>query len=108
MNRIRLTTAKSGRVFGAAAIVALCLLFARPVAAQTVTSTDIQRLQDQVYDANNDVSRMSGDTAAQLRNQLDDLRDEVVYLKVKLRKEGFVGRSEFNDLQSRIQNVRSR
>jgi hypothetical protein len=108
MNLFRLTTLMSSRVFGAVAIVALCLSFARPVAAQTITSADIQRLQDQVYDASNDVSRLSGDTAAQLRNQLDDLRDEVVYLKVKLRKEGSVSRSEFNDLQNRIQNVRSR
>jgi hypothetical protein len=107
MNRFRLSTPTSNRMFSAAAVVALCLSFARPVAAQAVTSADIQRLQDHVYDASNDVSRMSGDTAAQLRNQLDDLRDEVVYLKVKLRKEGSVSRSEFNDLQSRIDNVRS-
>jgi TolA-binding protein len=110
MNRIRLTTPMLSRACGAAAIVMLCLSFARPAAAQTVTSADIQRLQDQVYDASNDVSRMRGsqDTSAQLRNELDDLRDEVVYLKVKLRKEGSVSRSDFTDVQNRIQDVRSR
>lgn len=99
-----------GRAFGAATIVLLCLSLARPAAAQSVTSSDIQRLQDQVYDASNDVSRMRGnqDDVAQLRSQLDDLRDEVVYLKVKLRKEGSVSRSDFTDVQNRIQDVRSR
>jgi hypothetical protein len=38
-----------------------------------------------MYEASSDVSRMSGDTAVQLQNS-DDLRDEAVYLKVKLRK----------------------
>jgi hypothetical protein len=110
MNRVRLTTPVFGRAFGTAAIVLFCLVLARPASAQAVTAADIQRLQDQVYDANNDLSRASGsqDTTAQLRNELDDLRDEVVYLKVKLRKEGTVSRSEFSDVQNRIQNVRSR
>ena len=108
MNRSRLITPMLNRAFGAASIVLLCLSFAQSASAQTITPTDIQRLQDQVYEAGSDVSRMSGDTAAQLQSQLDDLRDEAVYLKVKLRKEGSVSRSEFNDVQNRIQNVRSR
>jgi len=108
MNRFRLTTPMWHRAFGAAAIVLLCLSFARPASAQTITASDIQRLQDQVYDAGNDLSRASGNPDSQLRNELDDLRDEVVYLKVKLRKEGSVSRSEFSDVQNRIQNVRSR
>lgn len=103
MNRLRLNTT------GLLAMVALCISLARPAAAQTVTTADIQRLQDQVYDAGNDVSRMRGsqDTSARLQSDVDDLRDEVVYLKVKLRKEGSVSRSEYNDLQNRIQDVRS-
>jgi hypothetical protein len=110
MNRVKLTTPLFSRAFGAAAIVLFCLALARPASAQTVTASDIQRLQDQVYDASNDLSRVSGgqDTAARLRNELDDLRDEVVYLKVKLRKEGSVSRSEFSDVENRIQDVRSR
>ena len=110
MNRLRLTTPTLTRWSGAAVIVVFCLSLARPAAAQSVTSSDIQRLQDQVYDASNEVSRMTGNQndVAQLRNQLDDLRDEVVYLKVKLRKEGSVSRSDFNDVQRRLQDVRSR
>ncbi len=110
MNRLKVTSLTLSRALGMLAAALLCLSLARPAAAQAVTSSDIQRLQDQVYDASNDVTRMRGsqDTAAQLRSELDDLRDEVVYLKVKLRKEGSVSRSDFDDVQNRIQDVRSR
>jgi TolA-binding protein len=109
MNRLRSTTTLS-RVLGMAVVAAMWLSLARPVSAQSVTSADIQRLQDQVYDASNEVSRARGsqDAAGQLQSQLDDLRDEVVYLKVKLRKEGSVSRSEYADVQNRIQDVRAR
>jgi hypothetical protein len=91
--------------------VVLCVLaLATPVFAQSITTTDIQRLQDQVYDAGNEVSRLrSRDqvVADRLQAQLDDLRDEVVYLKVKLRKEGSVSRTDYNDVRSRVDSVRS-
>jgi hypothetical protein len=94
----------------ACAALAMVVAFALPAAAQNVTLTDIQRLQDQVYEASADLSRMRGSVEAtgRLQSELDDLRDEVVYLKVKLRKEGTVSRSDFNDVQSRVQDVRSR
>ncbi len=100
---------------------ALVLMLAVPATAQSrvpgpvnnqasVTSTDIQRLQDQVYDAGNDISRLrSRDqaTAERLETQLDDLRDEVIYLRVKMRKEGSVRRADYNDVRTRINTVRS-
>jgi TolA-binding protein len=91
-------------------IVALAV----PVAAQqstTVTQADIQRLQDNVYLADRDMSQArSRDAAraAQLQAELDDLRDEVVYLKVKLRKERTLPRSEYADVRDRIDDLRSR
>ena len=107
MNRHKFGIAALTRVFAAAA---LTMAFALPAAAQSVTTSDIQRLQDQVYQASADLSRMRGnsDTNAQLQNELDDLRDEVVYLKVRLRKEGSVNRNDFDDVQRRIQDLRSR
>jgi TolA-binding protein len=109
MNRNRLGTSSLWRVFGAAALVVACAL---PAAAQTnVSTTDIQRLQDQVYEASTDISRIrssNADLAARLESTLDDLRDEVVYLKVKLRKEGSVNRSEYADIRDRVQDLRSR
>lgn len=75
-----------------------------------VTTTDIQRLQDQVYDASNEVSRLrSRDQALadRLQGQLDDLRDDVIYLRVKLRREGSVSRRDYNDVRSQVESVRS-
>lgn len=103
------------------AMVASALTLATPVFAQSgnygstqsgsaVTSTDIQRLQDQVYDAGNEVSRLRSHDAAladRLQPQVDDLRDEVIYLRVKMRKEGTVSRSEYNDVRSRVDSIRS-
>jgi hypothetical protein len=102
------------------ASAALVLALTMPAAAQTqpghgsaqapVTATDIQHLSDIAYDVGNEVSRLrSRDQALadRLEPQLDDLRDEVVYLRVKLRKEGAVSRSEYNDVRSRIDSLRS-
>jgi TolA-binding protein len=87
---------------------------AAPAVAQqstTVTQADIQRLQDNVYLADRDVSQARSRDAAratQLQTELDDLRDEVVYLKVKLRKERTLARSEYADVRDRIDDLRSR
>jgi len=94
-------------------VIAAGLLSVAGVAAaqQSVTSSDIQRLQDQVYQAGTDVGRLrSTDSAlaSRLENELDDLRDEAIYLKVKLRRDGTVSRSEYNDVRDKLQNLRSR
>src|SRR5262245_35054057 len=98
-----------------AALAALLVAsLAAPAAAQqnlNVTQSDIQRLQDNVYLADRDVSQMrSRDSAraTQLQAELDDLRDEVVYLKVKLRKERALARSEYADVRDRIEDLRTR
>jgi hypothetical protein len=80
-------------------------------AAQTVSNSDIQRLQDAVYDASRDISQLrsrDGSTATQLQSELDDARDEIVYLKVKLRKNEPIARNDFADVRDRIENIRSR
>ena len=93
---------------------ALIAGLAAPVAAQqstTVTTADIQRLQDNIYLADRDLSQARSRDAAratQLQTELDDLRDEVVYLKVKLRKERTLARSEYADVRDRIDDLRSR
>ncbi len=108
MNRM---TVSGPALWRTCASLVFALALAMPAAAQSVTASDIQRLQDQVYDAGNDVSRMhnsASDSGSALQSELDNLRDEVVYLKVKLRKEGNVSRSEYNDVQNRIQDLRAR
>jgi hypothetical protein len=80
-------------------------------AQQSISSSDIQRLQDQAYQAGSEVSRLrstDASSAARLETELDDLRDEVIYLKVKMRKEGTVTRSEYSDVRDRLQDLRSR
>jgi hypothetical protein len=94
-----------------AVLVAAALMLAVPAGAQTVSSSDIQRLQDDVYQASNDISRLrgtDGSTASRLQDELDELRDEVTYLKVKLRKEGTVSRSDYTEVRDRLQSLRSR
>ncbi len=85
---------------------------AAPVAAQpnTVTASDIQRLQDRVYDAGSEIAGVrarNADLAARMQSDLDDLREEVIYLKVKLRKDGNVNRTEYTDLRDRIDQLSS-
>lgn len=102
----------TGRRLSGAIVVISALLLAAPAAAQTgASSNDIQRLQDEVYRAGTDISNLRGRDATraeQLQNELDDLREEVIYLKVKLRKEGSVSRTEYVDVRDRLQDLRSR
>jgi TolA-binding protein len=100
----------------AAAALAVATFVAAPAAtlpafAQgTVTAADIQRLQDNIYDLGGDLSRLRSSNpqrAEQLQNTLDDLRDEVIYLRVRLRKEQTVPRAEYTDVRNRIDDLRS-
>ena len=75
-----------------AAIVSAAL--AAPAVAQQnnsqVSQADIQRLQDSTTQAATEVQQLrtrDSARASQLQTQLDDVRDEVTYLKVKLRKD---------------------
>jgi hypothetical protein len=80
-------------------------------AAQNPTQADIQRLQDTVYLADRDVSQLRSRDATranQLQDELDELRDEVVYLRVKLRKERSLPRGEYVDVRERIDTLRSK
>jgi len=83
-----------------------------PVSAQTnVSSAEVQRLQDSIYDASRDVAQLrsrDASAASRLEGELDDARDEAVYLKVKLRKNETVTRNDYLDLRDRIDSIRSR
>ncbi len=104
-------------IAGIALAVALCA--AAPssfsgvsAAAQTAVSTaDIQRLQDEVYQASTDVSRLRTTDALQagrLQDDLDTLREDVIYLKVKLRKESAVSRAEYTQVRDQLADLRAR
>ena len=97
------------RILGAAL---LTLVFSASAVAQyTVTQPDIQRLQDSIYQADRDLSALrsrDATRASQLQTELDELRDEVIYLKVKLRKERSLARAEYGDVRDRIEDLRTR
>jgi hypothetical protein len=88
--------------------------FANAASAQstTVTAADIQRLQDDVYDLDRQISRLRGavdaEQVAQLQGELDELRDDVVYLRVKQRREGTVSRDEYTEVRDRLEKLRGR
>ena len=108
----------------ASSALALALLVTQaPLAAQStappipapstasVTDTDVQRLRQALADATSEVDRVKtrdAATSSRLARELDDLRDEVAYLRVKLRKEGRVSRAEYFDLRDRIDDLRAR
>jgi hypothetical protein len=80
-------------------------------AQSSFTNADIQRLQDAIYDASRDVSQLRGrdsSLASQLQSELDDLRDETIYFKVKLRHNETISSSAFNDVRDRVEDIRSR
>jgi len=102
-------------IFGAAVAALLVASLAAPAAAQSgssVSQSDIQRLQDNVFQASNDVSQLrsrDNTRANQLQGELDDLRDEVIYLKVKQRKDPQgLARNEYVDVRDRIEDLRTR
>lgn len=91
----------------AALIVAV---FATVASAQQVTQNDITRLQDNLYQAGSDISELrqrDNVRANQLQAELDEVREEVIYLKVKLRKEGSLVRAEYADVRDRIADIRT-
>jgi hypothetical protein len=82
-----------------------------PAAAQDMTASDLTRLQQSSDEISTDLQqlRQRDRTAARtLQAELADLDDEIIYLKVKLRKERNVGRYEFTDLRDRLENLRNR
>jgi hypothetical protein len=85
-----------------------------PAAAQagaTVTSNDVQRLQDDLRDISEDISRVRRNDpqrGQRLEADLDDLRDEVTYLRVATRRGDRVTRNDYDDVRRRLDDLRER
>jgi hypothetical protein len=91
--------------------IAAVVLLAGPAAAQDMTTSDVQRLQQSADQIGADIVKLrQRDRAAArtLQAELDDLEDEIIYLKVKLRRERSVPRADFVDVRDRLENLRSR
>ncbi len=99
------------RVRHLVAALAAVLAIAAPAAAQDMTTTDLTRLQqtaDQISTELNQLRQRDRAAARALQAELSDLEDEIVYLRVKMRKENAVPRFEYNDVRDRLENLRSR
>ena len=83
-----------------------------PVAAQRGANdaAEIESLRDTAYLVERDLSSLNqrdARRAEQLQPRLAELQEEIVYLKVKQRKEGFVPRREYADLRDRLEDLRA-
>ena len=90
---------------------AAVVLIAGSASAQDMTSADVTRLRQSADQIGSDLARLqSRDRAAAraMQNELTDLEEEVTYLKVKLRKERMVPRSEYMDVRDRLEDLRAR
>jgi hypothetical protein len=82
-----------------------------PLVAQVayVSSSDIERLQYAIADARAEISQMGSRSTTlsdKLERELEELNEEVIYLKVRVRKERNVPRSEYSLLRDRIDDLR--
>lgn len=92
-----------------AAVMSVAL--AAPVVAQDMTTSEVQRLQDGVNDIGSDIATLRKRDAVgarTLQSELDQLQEEVIYLKVKLRKERSVSRADYVDVRDQLDSLRSR
>ena len=84
-----------------------------PAAAQqnaTNEPAELQRLRDSAYLVERDLTSLrQGDTgrAETLQRRFEELQEEIVYLKVRQRKEGSVQRREYADLGARLEDLRA-
>ena len=84
-----------------------------PAAAQRGSgneTTEIQQLRDSAYLVERDLSSLGQRDAAraeQLQPRLEELQEEIVYLKVKQRKDGSVHRREYSDVRDRLEDLRA-
>jgi hypothetical protein len=104
------------RKFDIAVIVAILVAFLAPFGAvlsaqSDVTAADIDRLQVAVDDAARDVSALRGRDsalAASLETELNEARDEAVYMRVKLRRSEPLTRNDYWALRDKIDDIRTR
>lgn len=79
--------------------------------AQAVTEADLGRLDQTVAEVSRQASALKTSDptlAADVEKSIAVLKDEVVYLRVRLRREGTVPRADFVDVRDRLETLRVR
>jgi hypothetical protein len=95
----------------AGVLIAAAMVAPAAGAQATVTTADLDRLTASLSETESAITALkSRDTARarQLTTDLEALREEVTYLKVKLRRDGSVTREEYADVRDRINNLGAR
>ncbi|MBP7777051.1 MAG: hypothetical protein KA371_07990 [Acidobacteria bacterium] len=93
------------------ALATSLLALTTTVAAEQVTTADLQTLEDSAATVAADVAQARSRDAAQagsLDGELDEVRDDIAYLRGKLRREGKVSQSEVADVRTRLDRIRMR
>ncbi len=93
------------------ALAACVLALTTAIAAQDVTSADLQHLQDSAATVATDISQARTRDAAQageLDRELAEVRDDLAYLRGKLRREGKVAQKELADVRTRLDRISTR
>ena len=86
---------------------ALMVLTASPADAQTITRADIERLEVLSNEVALDVEDALRRNPSLSNTQFEELREEVIYLKVKQRKGERITRAQYNDVRNRLQALQS-
>jgi len=93
-------------------VLAACVLaLTTSIAAQDVTSADLQLLQDSTLTVASDIAQArhrDATQASELDRELNELRDDLAYLRGKLRREGKVSQTESVDIRTRLDRLRTR
>jgi hypothetical protein len=87
----------------------LTIFLAAPAAAQAISRADIDRLEvlsNQVTADLND-ARSRNVALGNIDLTAEELREEVIYLKVKQRKGERITRAQYNDVQARLQTLQN-
>lgn len=85
----------------------LTVLAAAPAEAQTVTRADIERLEVMSNEVALDVEDALRRNPSLNNTRFEELREEVIYLKVKQRKGERITRAQYNDVRNRLQALQS-
>jgi hypothetical protein len=95
-----------------AAIAVMALLLGGVTRAQVAVGPgDINRLENSATDLDKQIRGIESSDprlAAEAQKSLADLRDEIVYLRVKLRRDGAITSSEYTDVRDRLETLRTR
>ncbi|ODS58090.1 MAG: hypothetical protein ABS36_04180 [Acidobacteria bacterium SCN 69-37] len=97
--------------YGFVTVLAVVLAAGGALAQSAVTAADITRLEstaEEIAGRLDTLRQADATLAADISTSLDDLRDEVTYLRVKLRREGSVTRDEYASVRDKLETLRVR